>query len=65
MKPAPAGTRLLPYAGQTPALADEARGAASPDAQPEGVLTIGAMESITAGRNGGVPGFHERSACRS
>ncbi|MGW7166778.1 LysR family transcriptional regulator [Streptomyces sp. NPDC054884] len=26
VKPAPAGTRLLPYAGQTPALADEATG---------------------------------------
>ena len=50
VKLTPAGTRLLPYAGQMLALADEARGAASPDAQPEGVLTIGTMESITSYR---------------
>ncbi|OON81120.1 LysR family transcriptional regulator [Streptomyces tsukubensis] len=50
VKLSPAGTRLLPYAGQMLTLADEARGVASPDAQPEGVLTIGTMESITSYR---------------
>jgi len=50
VKLTPAGTRLLPYAGQMLSLADEARGVASPDAQPEGVLTIGTMESITSYR---------------
>ncbi|MDI3389983.1 LysR family transcriptional regulator [Streptomyces sp. B-S-A8] len=50
VKLTPAGTRLLPYAGQLLSLAHEARGVASPDAQPEGLLTIGTMESITSYR---------------
>ncbi|MGW2562131.1 LysR family transcriptional regulator [Streptomyces sp. NPDC001514] len=50
VKLTPAGSRLLPYAGQLLSLADEARGAASPDGQPEGLLTIGTMESITSYR---------------
>ncbi|MFI9778774.1 LysR family transcriptional regulator [Streptomyces sp. NPDC051956] len=61
VKLTPAGTRLLPYAGQMLSLADEARGATSPDAQPEGVLTIGTMESITSYRMPAVlEYFHHR-----
>ncbi|MFF9409541.1 LysR family transcriptional regulator [Streptomyces anandii] len=61
VKLTPAGTRLLPYAGQMLSLADEARGVASPHAHPEGVLTIGTMESITSYRMPAVlEYFHHR-----
>ncbi|WP_037802878.1 LysR family transcriptional regulator [Streptomyces sp. NRRL F-5135] len=57
----PAGSRLLPYAGQMLSLADQARGATVADGQPEGQLTIGTMESITSYRMPSVlEYFHHR-----
>lgn len=46
----PAGQRFLPYAEQMLTLAGEARGIASGDGEPSGLLTIGTMESITSYR---------------
>ncbi len=45
-----AGRRLLPYAEQMLALADEARGATLGADGPSGMLTVGSMESITSYR---------------
>ncbi|MEV6330818.1 LysR family transcriptional regulator [Streptomyces sp. NPDC051909] len=45
-----AGERLLPYARQIIALADEARTAVTGDGEPAGTIAVGTMESLTSYR---------------
>lgn len=45
-----AGERLLPYARQIIALADEARAAVTGDGEPAGTIAVGTMESLTSYR---------------